>query len=198
LLSKASDHSITIITTGFFTNLAYLLASPPDRYSKLDGVALVRKKVKRLVSMAGKFPSGSEFNVDRDPAASRAVFSKWPTQIILSGFEIGAAIKTGVALTKNKHIINSPVKKVFSICIPKAPEDSAGRMSWDETAVFVAVKGFSPYYTLTKGRMIVAENGSDVWDPNGEGNSYLVSATDPRHVETLLNHLIMHQPVKHH
>ena len=37
----------------------------------------------------------------------------------------------------------------FRISIPKAKEDSLGRMSWDETAVLVAIKGYSQYYTLT-------------------------------------------------
>ncbi|MEJ0107085.1 MAG: hypothetical protein WDO19_33115 [Bacteroidota bacterium] len=48
--------------------------------------------------------------------------------------------------------MNSPAKDVFRICIPMAAEDSGGRMSWDETAVLVAVKGYSPWYTVEKGK----------------------------------------------
>src|SRR6476661_7373216 len=129
ILSKQPDHSVTIVTVGFLTNLSNLLLSKADKYSSLDGKELVRKKVKHLVCMAGRFPSGSEFNVNRDAAASQNVFSNWPTDILFSGFEIGWRIKVGLLLIHNNAIHNSPVQAVFSICIPMAAEDSAGRMS---------------------------------------------------------------------
>ena len=63
ILSAQPDTSVTVVTVGFFTNLANLLQSEPDSLSPLSGHDLVAKKVKRLVSMAGRFPEGSEFNV---------------------------------------------------------------------------------------------------------------------------------------
>ena len=48
ILSMQPDHSVTIITVGFLTNLANLLRSQPDNYSALDGKSLVNKKVKKL------------------------------------------------------------------------------------------------------------------------------------------------------
>jgi pyrimidine-specific ribonucleoside hydrolase len=60
VLAKQPDQSVTIVTVGFLTNLANLLESKPDKYSRLSGKELVSKKVKRLVSMAGKFPEGKE------------------------------------------------------------------------------------------------------------------------------------------
>src|SRR5262249_44857100 len=148
----------------FLTNMADLLNSGPDKWSKLSGKDLVIQKVKQLVCMAGRFPSGKEFNVERDAAASKIVFQNWPTNIILSGFEIGSKIKTGLPLIKNDSIRNSPVKDVFKICIPKAAEDINGRMSWDETAVLVAIKGNRPWYNLEEGKMIVNDDGSNSWD----------------------------------
>src|SRR6185369_2563850 len=62
LLASQPDHSVTIITVGFLTNLANLLNSGKDQYSPLNGYDLVKRKVNRLVSMAGRFPSGGEFN----------------------------------------------------------------------------------------------------------------------------------------
>ena len=67
------DKSVTVITVGFLTNLKKLLQSKADMFSPLSGEQLVKQKVKQLVSMAGKFPSGSEFNVNRDFAASKYV-----------------------------------------------------------------------------------------------------------------------------
>lgn len=66
ILAQQPDHSVTIITVGFLTNVAALLQSDPDQYSDLSGKELVEKKVQKLVSMAGKFPYGREFNVHED------------------------------------------------------------------------------------------------------------------------------------
>ena len=196
ILAREHDQSVVIVTTGFLTNMADLLNSKPDKWSKLPGIELVKLKVKQLVCMAGRFPSGKEFNVERDAAASKIVFQNWPTNIILSGFEIGSKIKTGIPLIKNDSIKYSPVKDVFNISIPKAAEDVNGRMSWDETAVLVAIKGYRPWYNLEEGKMIVNNDGSNSWDKNGKGQFRLVEDCSPTVVEELINHLIQHQPKK--
>ena len=197
VLVSQPDKTVTIVTVGFLTNLSDLLQSGPDKYSKLDGKSLVKKKVKQLVCMAGRFPSGSEFNVNRDAAASQFVFNNWPTPVLFSGVEIGYKIRTGLPLVNNVQIKNSPVKDVFRICIPQNVQDSAGRMSWDETAVLIAVKGYKPWYRIEKGRMLVYENGSNAWELDEIFlHSYIVELQSPVFVEQLINKLIMHQPVK--
>jgi inosine-uridine nucleoside N-ribohydrolase len=195
ILASQPDKSVTIITIGFFTNLARLLQSRPDQYSSLGGLELVKKKVKSLVSMAGRFPSGKEFNVEKDAAASEVVFTNWPTPVLLSGFEIGSKIKTGLPVVHNEKIQNSPVKDVFRISLPMAREDSAGRMSWDETAVLVAAKGYHPYYTIQKGKMTVAADGSNTWENSNGNHAYLVEKASPQEVQTVINRLMMHQPI---
>lgn len=196
VLSLQPDSSVTIVTIGFLTNLSNLLNSTPDEYSPLDGKQLIKKKVKLLVSMAGKFPSGYEFNVMKDAVASQNVYDNWNTPVIFSGFEIGAKILAGLPLIHNKEIKNDPVKDVFSISIPKAAEDSLGRKSWDETAVLVAIKGYPPFYTLHFGRIKVADDGRNTWDDSGKGQAYLVEKMDFKKVQEMINELIMHQPVK--
>lgn len=196
LLSAQPDKSVTIVTVGFLTNLAGLLESKPDRFSQLNGRALVKRKVKQLVCMAGRFPSGSEFNVNQDAAASRIVFENWNTPVLLSGFEIGQKIKSGLPLIRNASIRNSPVQDVFRISIPLSAQDSAGRMSWDETAVLVAVKGYEPWYSVRKGKMLVAGDGSNRWVEKPEVHMHLVEAQSYTIVETLINKLIMHQPIQ--
>ncbi|MFD2572589.1 nucleoside hydrolase [Spirosoma soli] len=196
LLAKQPDRSVTIITVGFMTNLANLLDSKPDKYSNLPGKELVAQKVKNLVSMAGKFPSGREYNVHMDTPASKVVFADWPTPVLLSGFEIGEKIHSGLPLTQNAQIKNSPVKDVFTICLPKAKEDNGGRMSWDQTAVLVGIKGYSPYYTVKSGRLLMNADGSNGWDVNGKGHQYLVEKMPVPQVEALINKLMQHQPKK--
>lgn len=195
-LAAQPDHSVTIISVGFFTNLANLLQSAPDKYSKLSGRQLVQQKVAQLVSMAGKFPEGREFNVYMDSTSSRYVFTRWPTPIVYSGFEIGEKIKVGLPLIHNNQLQNSPVKEVFRICIPLSKEDAAGRMSWDETAVLAACKGIAPFYTLQRGRIILHADGSNSWDKTGKQQAYLVEKATPATVQAYIDQAIMHQPVQ--
>ena len=195
LLARQPDRSVTIISVGFMTNLANLLASKADTYSPLSGKELVSRKVKQLVSMAGKFPAGKEYNVYRDIPASKAVFAAWPTPILLSGFEIGEQIHSGLPLIKNPNIRKSPVKDVFAISMPKAKEDAGGRMSWDQTAVLVGIKGYAPYYTVKSGRLTMNGDGSNGWNAAAKGHQYLVPKMPVSQVETLINDLMQHQPI---
>lgn len=199
ILAAAPDKSVTIITVGFFTNMANLLQSQGDKYSPLDGISLVAQKVKQLVSMAGRFDSERErfreFNVKEDAASSVITFTKWPTPIVFSGFEIGAAIHTGLPIMHNNAIQHSPVKDVFSHCIPLDPNDKNGRMSWDETAVLVAVRGIQPWFSAVSGQIEGRPDGSNGWNAAGSRDRYLVPVMPVSSLETVLNNLIMHQPL---
>lgn len=195
VLAKQPNKSVTIITVGFLTNLANLLKSPPDKYSRLTGAELVAQKVKSLVSMAGKFPSGSEFNINQDAGSSKYVFENWNTPVIFSGFEIGQKIKTGLPLINNKEIQNSPVKDVFRISIPLDEKDKDGRMSWDETAVFVAIAGYKPYYKLNYGAIHINDDGSNTWSDKADGNhAHLIEDRPVSDVQNIINKMMMHQP----
>jgi len=196
-LAAQPDKSVTIITVGFLTNLADLLGSSPDKYSTLNGRDLVSKKVKQLVCMAGGFPAGNEFNVRMDASASQYVFNNWPsTPVLFSGVEIGFTIKTGLPLVNNRSIQNSPVKDVYRISIPMSQQDTAGRMSWDQTAVLIAVKGYQPWWKIETGKMIVADNGSNTWSKENSLHSYIIEAQHPSVVQEFINKLMMHQPLR--
>jgi hypothetical protein len=69
-------------------------------------------------------------------------------------------------------------------------------MSWDETAVLVAVKGYQSFYTLQKGRMIVSEDGSNTWTDQGTQHAHLVEKKPPEEVRNKIQKLIQHQPLK--
>src|SRR5579864_838166 len=57
VLAQQPDGSVVIAQTGFSTNLARLLQSPPDGSSSLSGRDLAAKKVRLLVAMAGNYVS---------------------------------------------------------------------------------------------------------------------------------------------
>lgn len=194
ILSEQPDQSVTICTIGFFTNLKGLLESGADEYSALTGKALIAKKVKRLVSMAGGFPQGREYNVYCDIPASLVVAREWPTEIVFSGWEIGDPILTGKKLVK-LSLDNSPVKDAYAIAFAEA--DPHGRMSWDQTAVLVAIKGIEPYFLSEKGTITVDENGGNTWkaDPSGL-HIRLIHKYPPAEIAATIETLMMHQPIK--
>lgn len=195
ILAQQPDTSVTIVTVGFLTNIAALLQSQGDKYSPLSGEELVKKKVKKMVSMAGKFPKGLEFNIEEDAGAAKYALENWNRPLIFAGFEIGEKIKTGLPLVNNDSIRNNPVKDVYRISIPKAKEDVNGRMSWDQVAVLTAVRGSAPYYNLKSGQIQVEENGANNWNSIGT-QQYLTEKTEPSKVQELIDRLMMHQPKK--
>lgn len=196
ILSAQPDNSVTIITVGFLTNIANLLQSKADEYSKLSGKQLVKKKVKKMVSMAGKFPSGREFNIEEDAASSIFALNHWNRPVIFSGFEIGEKILSGLPLISNENITNSPVKDVFRICINMREEDKNGRKSWDQTAVLAGILGHAPYYSLQAGQIKVDNNGNNTWEKKGS-QFHLMEKKPVAEVAHLINELMMHQPMAH-
>ncbi|MEO8112190.1 MAG: nucleoside hydrolase, partial [Ginsengibacter sp.] len=198
ILSSQPNKSVTIVSVGFFTNLAGLLNSKADEYSSLSGPELIKKKVKKLVSMAARIDkdgkSGYEFNVVTDAAASQKVFSDWPTPMTISGFEIGEKILTGIRLINNEAIQNSPVKDAFQIALTK-DNNTLGRNSWDETAVLVAVRGIEPYFGFRKINFKIEDDGKDVLIP-GKKFTYLTFKQSPAQIAKVIEDLMMHQPVK--
>jgi len=196
ILTAQTDGSVTIVTVGFLTNLSNLLQSPADQISSLTGTELVARKVKKLVSMAGWFPKGREFNVFIDSTASKYCFEQWPTPIIFSGFEIGEKVKTGLKLI-GSSIQNSPVKDAFRIAIAASHEDRNGRMSWDQTAVLIALYGTDPFFTTVNGTIKVNPNGSNSFDENPEGrHQYVKMIMNPDSLAGFIEKRMMHLPVK--
>jgi inosine-uridine nucleoside N-ribohydrolase len=125
----------------------------------------VRNRSRRQPARIGKDGvSGHEFNVAVDAASSKKVFSEWPTPVIMSGFEIGEKILTGIRLINNDSIRNSPVKDAFRIALTK-DSNTVGRNSWDETAVLVAVRGLEPWFSYRRLNFDVKEDGKNVVMP---------------------------------
>jgi inosine-uridine nucleoside N-ribohydrolase len=174
-LAAQADHSTVIVQVGFSTNLARLLATGADSYSALDGVALMRAKVTRLVMMAGNFKTGKpEFNLMKDVPAAQELFAKWPTPIVVSGFEIGVALPfPAMAIeTKFSYVANHPVADAYRHYM-KMPYD---RPTWDLTAALYAVRPGSGYFDLSEaGSVEVGVNGTTKFTPGAGGKvRYLI------------------------
>src|SRR5678815_3681185 len=74
------------------------------RCPPFDGRTLASRKVRMLCMVAGSFedvqfsgrtlPKGHpEFNIMTDPASARRLLEDWPTPIVLSGIEVGSAMR---------------------------------------------------------------------------------------------------------
>lgn len=195
VLASQPDASVTLVTVGFFTNLENLLKSGPDQYSKLTGAELVKRKIRLMVSMAGKFPEGKEYNMYKQAKSANEVLRDWTTPILFTGWEIGEEIITGLGLVNNTNIINSPVKDAYRISMPKRELDKNGRRSWDQTAVLIAVKGYRNYFNIKRGKIIMFPDGSNKWEDNDNGqHAYLTLKISPRQIENDIEKVMMHQP----
>lgn len=194
ILALQPDTSVIIVTVGYLTNLSSLLKSQPDDFSPLSGKDLIIKKVKKLVTMGGIFPDGGRsFNLFMDSSASEYLFMNWPGEIIFTGDDIGEKIRTGLRLI-NSGIKNSPVMDTYRIGMPLSG-DLSGRMSWDQTAVLIAVYGTEGFFVRVHGKITVSPDGSNTWDDDPEGKqSYVKQKMRVDEITTFIEERMMHQP----
>nr|WP_235989840.1 nucleoside hydrolase [Bremerella alba] len=184
-LADSEDGSVVICQVGFSTNLANLLESPADEISSLNGMELVKKKVRLLSVMAAAFEkipdrkTGEpkryrEYNVFKDVPSARRLFSKWPTSIIWSGFEIGLNLKYPHESVERDfgYVEHHPVVEAYELYIPP-PHD---RPTWDLTSVLVAIRPDHGYFDLSpEGQVTVLEDGYTKFEPmQGGRDRYLI------------------------
>ena len=171
-LAGESDGAVTMIQVGFSTNLARLLESAPDRYSNLNGMDLVKKKVRLLTIMAGNFAEAKpEYNVMTDIPAATKLFAAWPTDIYISGFEVGAAILYPAASIEHDFPQGNPVAEAYRL-YAKMPYD---RPSWDLTTVLYDLRPDRGYFDLSPpGDVQVSANGATTFQPTAEGKRYFL------------------------
>ena len=171
-LAGESDGAVTMIQVGFSTNLARLLESAPDRYSDLNGTDLVKKKVRLLTVMAGNFAEPKrEYNVMIDIPAATKLFAAWPTDIYISGFEVGAAILYPAVSIENDFPKDNPVAEAYQL-YAKMPYD---RPSWDLTTVLYDLRPDRGYFDVSPpGDVSVSSNGVTSFQPSPQGKRYLL------------------------
>ncbi len=207
VLAAQPDTGVVIVSIGALTNLRDLLRSPADSISPLPGLELVQKKVKLLSLMAGHYPKGirKDPNFSMDIGASMEVMSSWPTDIVLSGEEIGKQIKTGAALFATPP--DNPVREAylqwdrhfwtkwdaaFRPGVSVHPHDS-----YDQTSVLYAVRGAGPYWTLSPpGKVSLDQQAYNQWRaaPNGK-HRYLIARMPPSQLAGIIEALMVAPPM---
>lgn len=174
VLSQQPDQSVSIAQVGFSTNLARLLASPPDSICPLSGKELVQRKVRLLSIMAGHFrPEATterflEYNVKTDIQSCQELVKSWPTPVVFSGFEIGIAVPYPAESIERDYgyVEHHPLAEAYRLYEPP-PHN---RPTWDLTSVLYAVFPDRGYFDLSEpGRVTVADDGYTTWTADAEG-----------------------------
>ena len=187
VLAGQPDGSVIIITIGYLTNLSRLLTSPPDGYSDLEGASLVKKKVKRLITMGGQFPSGREWNFYQDAIATAHVVSNWPTPIFFSGYEIGSRIKTGSSL--QSIVPPHPLRAAYRLF-----NNFYDRESWDQIAVLLAADpDQATHWELSeRGRVSVDADGNSEWvEEDGGPHRFMVWSENSKKLAEIIDRLML-------
>ncbi|KAF8530063.1 hypothetical protein BU17DRAFT_59841 [Hysterangium stoloniferum] len=165
-LSKAKDHSITILGIGFMQNLDALYHSP-------GGKELIQRKVRELVVQGGDFgpnffdpgPNRAGYNLAINITAAK-VLEEWPSPVTFLGSNIGRAVITGQVLEKTPA--NNPVRVAYEIYHNGTNVENG---SWDLLATYFGVLGLKEgsfqYGNANRGgRIEVFANATAGWNYN--------------------------------
>lgn len=183
-LAGQQNGTVVIAQVGFSTNLAALLKSKPDAHSTLDGVDLVKQKVRLLSIMAGAFTQiagkggqlrdHKEYNIVKDIPAAKSVAVDWPTGIVWSGFEIGISLAYPHQSIQHdyRYVKHHPLAEAYILYNPP-PHD---RPTWDLTSVLYGVRPGRSYFDISEtGDVTVADDGLTTFKKNATGkNRYLI------------------------
>ena len=192
-LAQEPDGSVTFVVVGCLASAAALLQSGPDDISPLSGQELCDRKIKRLVAMAGEFPTFNETfgenNIVVQIPAAQYVTEHFTGELVLSGYEIG--IRTRSLKEFRLHGSDDhPLKMMY--VINDGEGFTEGNPSWDHTAVMEAVEP-GKYFDLHKpGRIEVTEKeGLTVWHEEvGGKQTYLMPKLPFDEVAGVINDMI--------
>lgn len=177
ILRKQPDKSVTMVTVGFSTNIARLLALDRD---------LVARKVNLLVMMACNFTGEqtSEYNVWKDIESARSIVSGWPVEIVFSPGELGVQVNYPAEIIES-FTENTPLTDAYKSYLPM-PYD---RPCWDPTALVFAVEG-SKYFTVSEpGTVSISESGISTFEPSTDGLHRVLSVS-PAQAEALRDRIV--------
>lgn len=204
-LAAQPDGSVVVISIGFSTNMARLLDSKPDRYSPLSGVDLVKRKVRLLSVMAGRFADARygeeaisrdwpEYNVRKDIPSARKLFRDWPTPIVASGSEVGFMMRLKGSDVESKFAYDEghpvPVTYRYMDQTYRSSTASGGVLhdhkTFDLTSVLYAVRPNDGYFTVSEpGEIDVLANGATRFEPSAGGKARYLAVTEDQRVRAL-------------
>ena len=167
------DQNCIVVLAGPATNLVRAMELPGSK-------GLIERKVRSLVMMGGDF-SGSmnpEANIKADIASARKLFAEWPGEILVSGYEVGAALRYPAASIEKDFDwskAHHPVVDAYRAA-EQMPYDAG---TWDVSAVLQAVRPKENYFKLSEpGTVQVDDEGHTKFVASAKGKHRLMSV-DP-------------------
>lgn len=177
-LLASSEDKITIVTTGYLTNISELMKSGPDEISGLNGTDLLAKKCDAIYITGGSYPDGMCNNFFFTQSAREAtayVMEHTKTPLVFQTGNNGGPIKCGGLLQKLDTARKDPAAKALD-----AFGTSDGRASWDPMTVWAAA--FSPEdtrFTVTRVNMYFnEETGFNAYEEREDGEFFLLHRLD--------------------
>ena len=222
ILASAEDTSITVVIIGTMHNFYGLLQSEGGQFSKLDGPALVKQKVKQVVTMGGNFIDGKGYdrtnwggadklceytdwsclNEERNRMC-RYVIENCPAPFMASGWEVGCGdyynanygnVITGQGLRKldTTHILRRSYEYHF---LTRGETENISRHSNDQCALHFAIRGERNNYTAyPNGKITLSESGVCTWEKvNGFSQGYIQKARDKDLIAEEIEALMMQE-----
>jgi hypothetical protein len=169
VLAAQPDKSVTIVTTGYMNNLMALMQSGADQYSSLNGMDLIKQKVKLLACAGGCYPEGDEFNFRVESVAANYVINNWPVQAFFDGYDVGQDIYSGGRLQDTPNA--NPIRRCFELTF------FGPYPTWGQLMIYYAVR--TPESQVlwkynTTGRNTLYNNGD-----GNLGHNKWVASPDP-------------------
>jgi inosine-uridine nucleoside N-ribohydrolase len=206
ILAQQPDHSVTLVTVGYLTNVRDLLRAPAEA-GQMSGQELVKRKVQRWVCLGGNFigdPPRDDLKLGNtnffyDAAAAHEAILEWPKPLIFVGREV-ASVPSGLAI--GEHLARTPPENPVRIAYEAYFNGQLkNRHVADLAAVLYAVRGLRDYWELSpSGSMMIERDATFTWqaDPKRHQN-YLLKRlengkSNDRHVESVLNVLLLQAP----
>lgn len=190
LLSEQPDKSVTIASIGFVTSLARLLESGPDEYSPLNGVELVRRKVKAIYAMGGVFGKAVEpdYNFLQAIDFSLKFFELLPKEVdvVFSPGEVGDPLdyRPEQVIADLDWTDCHPIKWTYQFL-----NCDTGQKMWDPQAVINAVEGDELYKLSPRGWVKLTPAGETLFTPDPKGNARYQYPGDPVWCDLVLKYI---------
>lgn len=193
LLASEPDRSVVIITVGPLTNLYHLMKSPSDRFSGLNGTALIKRKVKYFIMAGGRLPSGTSYNFKISPDKSEYVINNWPTEHWIVPNELGGDVLTGTEMLA-KTTPDNPIHFAYSLYRIAHPGWQF-RPSWDQMAVYIAARSNDPLFKLTSYGSVAASKHNISWNSVPNKNHFWFQCNSTKEERRkVIEDLMMYEP----
>ena len=209
-LANAPDHSVYIVSGGYYRPMMRLLQSSGDAISPLTGLQLVAQKVKRLIIVAGSFPDSGTTdrgNMLIDPDSGSYVVANWPVEIVWMPDDQAWDVTTGPAPSTDPN--TNPIARSYQLYCNgggSAPDQAYCANStpgWTQLGLLYAVRGGLGTNFVAGGRdgstvvwtSSTSEPGRIIWSQSPDrDHSYLLKNVSGATMMSYINPLLQWIP----